>query len=58
MSEEKKDRFNRIDKAGDKVREELDEAVDDSKELGGVARPEIARSGVYHLDRALRRAAP
>lgn len=41
MSEDKKDRFKRIDGAVDKVREELDEAVDESKELGGKATREV-----------------
>ena len=41
MSDDKKDRFKRIDSAIDKVRQELDEAVDDSKELGGKATKEV-----------------
>jgi prefoldin subunit 5 len=41
MSDEKKDRFKRIDSAIDKVREELDEAADESKELGGKATKEV-----------------
>lgn len=41
MTEEKKDRFKRIDKAIDKVRSEVDEAADDSKALGGKATKEV-----------------
>lgn len=38
---EKKDRFQRVDRALERVREELDEAVDDSRELGDRAAREV-----------------
>lgn len=41
MTDEKKDRFKRIDRAITKVRSEVDEAVDESKELGGKASDEV-----------------
>lgn len=44
MSDEKKDRFKRIDSAIDRVRKELDEAADESKELGGKATREVRES--------------
>jgi predicted nucleotide-binding protein (sugar kinase/HSP70/actin superfamily) len=49
MSEEKKDRFKRIDGAIDKVREEIDEAADESKELGGKATKEV-REAIDNLE--------
>lgn len=49
MSDEKKDRFKRIDSAIDKVREELDEAADESKELGGKATREV-REAIDELE--------
>ncbi len=49
MSDEKKDRFKRIDSAIDKVREELDEAADESKELGGKATKEV-REAIDELE--------
>lgn len=53
MSEEKKDRFKRIDGAIDKIREEVDEAVDDSQELGGKATKEV-REAVDNLENKVR----
>lgn len=41
MSEEKKDRFKRIDSAIDKIREEVDEAADSGKAAGGKASKEV-----------------
>jgi len=41
MPDEETDRFRRIDSAIDKVRSEVDEAVDESKELGGKATAEV-----------------
>lgn len=41
MSDQKKDRFKRVDAAIDKVREELDEAVDDTKDAGSKAAKEV-----------------
>lgn len=41
MSEEKKDRFQRVDRALDRVREELDEAVDGTKVAGSKASKEV-----------------
>lgn len=49
MSDEKKDRFQRIDRSIAKIREELDEAVDDSQELGGKATKEV-REAVDNLE--------
>lgn len=40
MSEED-DRFGGVDKAIDRVREELDEAVEESREAGGAAAREV-----------------
>ncbi|WP_435366051.1 hypothetical protein [Haloarchaeobius sp. DYHT-AS-18] len=41
MSNEKKDRFKRVDTAIDQVRKELDEVIDESIEAGGEAREEV-----------------
>ncbi len=49
MSDAKKDRFKRIDRAIDKVREEIDEAADESKELGGKATKEV-REAIDELE--------
>lgn len=53
MTEEKKDRFKRIDGAIDKVREEVDEAVDESQELGGKATKEV-REAIDNLENKVR----
>jgi uncharacterized coiled-coil DUF342 family protein len=52
MSEEKKDRFKRIDGAIDKIREEVDEAADESKELGEKATKEV-REAIDNLEEKL-----
>ena len=49
MSDEKKDRFQRIDRAIDEVREELDEAVDGTKAAGGKASKEV-REAIDELE--------
>lgn len=49
MSEEKKDRFKRVDDAVDKVRAELDDAVDGSKAAGSKASKE-AREAIDELE--------
>lgn len=49
MADEKKDRFQRIDRTIEKVREELDEAIDESKALGGKASKE-AREAIDELE--------
>lgn len=38
---EKKDRFQNVDKAIERVRKELDEAVEESKQAGGKATKEV-----------------
>lgn len=49
MSEERKDRFQRVDNAIDRVREEFNEAVDDSREAGSKARSEV-REAIDNLE--------
>lgn len=41
MSEEKKDRFKRIDSAIDKIREEVDDIAEGGKSAGGKATKEV-----------------
>lgn len=41
MSEEKKDRFKRLDQAIENVRAEVDEVIDESKVAGGEAREDV-----------------
>jgi len=41
MADEGKDRFKRVDRALDKVREELDDAVEGSKAAGSRASKEV-----------------
>lgn len=41
---DKKDRFEGVDNAIDRVREELDEAVEESKEAGSAAAREVRES--------------
>lgn len=41
MSERDRDRFERVDRAIERVREELDEAVEESKAAGGKASKEV-----------------
>ena len=53
MTDEKKDRFKRIDKSIAKVREEIDEAVDESQELGGKATKEV-REAVDELEKKVK----
>ena len=49
MSDEKKDRFKRVDSALDRVREEFDEAVDGSRQTGGKAAKEV-REAIDELE--------
>lgn len=49
ISDEKTDRLKWIDGAIDKVREELDEAADESKEFGGKATKEV-REAIDELE--------
>lgn len=41
MTDQEGDRFDRVDKALDRVREEFNEAVEDSKAAGGKAAKEV-----------------
>jgi hypothetical protein len=41
MSNQRKDRFKRVDKAIDQVRKEFDEVIDESKAAGGGAREDV-----------------
>jgi cell fate (sporulation/competence/biofilm development) regulator YmcA (YheA/YmcA/DUF963 family) len=54
MSEKKKDRFQRVDKAIDEVREEFNEAVDDSKKATDEAREEV-REAIDNLEARLKK---
>lgn len=49
---EKKDRFQGVDKAIDRVRDELDEAVEESKQAGGAAAKEV-REAIDDLENRL-----
>lgn len=49
MSEDDGDRFQKVDKAIERVRAELDEAVDETKEAGQKARRE-AREAIDDLE--------
>jgi signal transduction histidine kinase len=49
---EKEDRFQGVDKAIDRVREELDEAVEESKEAGSSAAKEV-REAIDDLEERL-----
>lgn len=49
MSEDKKDRFKKIDSAIDQVRDELDEAVEGTKAAGGKASKEV-REAIDELE--------
>lgn len=52
MSDEKKDRFKRIDAAIEKVREEVDDIADGGKSVGGKATKE-AREAIDSLERKI-----
>lgn len=54
MSEEGRDRFQRVDRAIDRVREEFNEAVDDSRDAGERARAEV-REAIDDLEDRLQR---
>ena len=49
MTEEKKDRFKRIDSAIDKIRDEVDDAADSGKAAGGKATKEV-KEALDHLE--------
>lgn len=54
MSEEENDRFQRVDRAVDRVREELNEAVEGSKMAGSKASKEV-REAIDTLEERVRR---
>lgn len=54
MTDEKKDRFKRIDAAIDKIREEVDEIADGGKSAGGKASKE-AREAIDALDAKIKK---
>lgn len=53
MGERKRDSFRRIDSAIDKIREEVDEVAEESKELGGKATAEV-REAIDELEGKVR----
>lgn len=54
MSEEEKDRFQRVDRAVDRVREELDEAVEGTRAAGTSASKEV-REAIDDLEERVRK---
>lgn len=52
MAEKDSDRFKRVDSAIDRVREEFDDVVDESKEAGSKARKEV-REAIDDLEARL-----
>jgi archaellum component FlaC len=53
MSDDQTDRFDRIDSAIERIRGEVDEAADDSKELGEKATREV-REAIDDLEAKVR----
>ncbi len=54
MSEEKKDRFKRIDSAIDKIREEIDDVAEGGRSAGGKASREV-REAIDNLEAKIER---